>query len=59
MPKTITNDAAIFISEEAFKAGFQAGLEAGGFDDFDLFLNDWWGAWSAFEPSEAAKDLTT
>lgn len=42
-------DAALFISEEAFRAGFSAGSSGG------QQVDD---AWSAFEPSERAKELS-
>jgi hypothetical protein len=42
------SDAAVQIAEEAFRAGYEA---AGGAE------GDYWPAWCAFEPSEAAKEL--
>lgn len=55
----VVNDFAIAIAEEAFKAGYKAcAIQAKADDDENLerFAHD---AWSAYEPSEKIKDLTS
>lgn len=55
--KYVGNEATVQIAEEAFRAGFRAcvGRPLATMDDDPKAEDD---AWSAFEPSEACKDLT-
>jgi hypothetical protein len=60
MTKFVDNEAAIFIAEEAFKAGYAACVADTGpagvvpsSADIPAYAE---AAWSAWEPSEAAKD---
>jgi hypothetical protein len=57
VPTTITNDTALAIAEEAFRAGFEAGVTHT--EHPSIYDGFWWTAWCEFEPSEAIKDLTT
>lgn len=56
-----SGDAALFIAEEAFRAGYKAAADrARAFhpqkiEDDSAHMNS---AWDAFEPSEMAKDLS-
>jgi hypothetical protein len=48
----VAADAAVQIAEEAFRAGYEAGIYDAAFS-----APDWYSAWSEFEPSEDCKDL--
>ncbi len=56
---TIKADTALYIAEEAFRAGFRAALAIVAVNGRSWAANCETSAWNEFEPSEDAKALTS